>query len=113
MSLRETTKIGRPVRGHHDIGGLLARSLDMDDTEPLPWQKLQMAIVAVLGSHDVIIIDEVRRSLEELPGQLYGRPYYERWAEALCNLLAEKGVVSRDDVEQRIREIRERLATGA
>jgi hypothetical protein len=38
--------------------------------------------------------------------QDYDRPYFERWAEAFCDLLAAKGFTSRAEIEARMAAIK-------
>lgn len=81
----------------------------MNEHEAEPWAKLVTAMRSALGEHDLMRVDELRRSLEDLPGQVYDRPYFERWAEAMVDLMEEKGLMTRAEVTQRMADIRKRL----
>ena len=53
---------------------------------------------------------ESRRAIEEL-GDNYNRlAYFERTAQALANLMYEKGALCRDEVAARMDAIRKRLS---
>ena len=54
-------------------------------------------------------IDELRRALEDLPAEVYAQDYFERWSEAIINLLEEKGLITRAEVVQRMEAMRNRL----
>ena len=58
-------------------------------------------------------IDEFRRAREDLEPDLYDSlSYFELWAEGLSELLIEKGVLGRDEIEDRMRRIGERRKSG-
>jgi hypothetical protein len=55
-------------------------------------------------------VHESRRATEEL-GDAYNRlAYFERAAQALANLLYEKGIMNRDELAARMDAIRGRLS---
>lgn len=84
----------------------------MNEHEAEPWAKLVTAMRSALGEHDLMRVDELRRSLEDLPGKVYDRPYFERWAEAMVDLMEEKGLMTRAEVTRRMDEIKNRLEDG-
>ncbi len=95
----------------HDMGGQPAGEIDQDDHAEEPWQKLVTAMRAALGDepHRLMRVDELRRAIEDLDEAEYDLPYFERWAEAMVNLMEEKGMMSRAEVEARMGEISKRL----
>lgn len=100
------------MRGQHDLGGLPAGPIDISDHDAEPWAKLITAIVGALRSRGYGSTDEMRRYLEGLPEDVYHQPYFERWAEALGNMLEDRGLVSRQEVEDRMAQIAARRGTG-
>ena len=56
------------------------------------------SLAAAMRDHDIMRIDELRRALEDLPEDIYSMDYFERWSEAMVNLLEEKGLLTRDEV---------------
>jgi hypothetical protein len=95
--------------GVNDIGGLPGGPIDRREHTPQAWEKLVVAIAAVLSRKKLRTVHESRRSAEEL-GDDYNRlAYFERAARALANLLFEKGALSRDEVTARANAIRDRL----
>lgn len=82
-------------RRHHDVGGLPAGPLDLDEAALEPWEKKVDAILRLLVGQGVITLDELRRGIEELGGDAYERlSYFERWISSITNVLLEKGVIT-------------------
>ena len=95
--------------GVNDIGGLPGGPIDRRHHEAADWEKLLVTLGAVLSRRQLRTVHESRRAVEEL-GDDYNRlAYFERTAQALANLLCEKGVLSRDEVAVRMDTIRRRL----
>ena len=94
------------MQRQHDLGGQSAGPLDLNDPEAPPFGKLFTGILSALRQHDLIAIDEMRRTMEDLPKNLYDLSYYERWGEGMCVLLEEKNIVTRAEVEARMAELK-------
>jgi nitrile hydratase subunit beta len=95
--------------GVNDIGGLPGGPIDRRHHEPVDWEKLVVALGSVLSRRRLRTVHESRRATEEL-GDNYNRlAYFERSAQAMANLLVEKGVLRRDEVTARMSAIRRRL----
>ena len=95
--------------GVNDIGGLPGGPIDRRHQEEAGWEKLIVALCAVLSRRRLRTVHESRRATEEL-GDDYNRlAYFERAAQATANLLYEKGALSRDEVSARMDTIRRRL----
>ena len=97
------------MTGQHDLGGMPGGPMDLNDPSAPPHGKLFTAINSALRQHGHLTVDELRRHLEGLPKEEYNLPYYERWGEAMCNLLDEKGLLSKAEVEARMETIKQRL----
>ena len=93
----------------HDLGGQPAGPIDTAEHPAEPWAKMITAIRSALGERELMRVDELRRALEDLPKEVYNQPYFERWAEEMCNLMEEKGLVTRAEVDARVTAIRSRL----
>jgi len=90
------------------MGGEPAGPIDLADHETEPWQKLVTAMRNVLGDDKrrLVIVDELRRAIEDLPPEDYRElGYFERWMEAVRDLLEEKGVLSHAEIDRRMAEI--------
>ncbi len=94
----------------NDIGGNAAGSVDPGRHDPELWQRRLSALVASLGprTRNVFRIDEFRRAREDLEPDLYeSLTYFELWTQGLTELLIEKGVLGRDEIEGRMHQIAE------
>lgn len=96
-----------PFRGYHDIGGLPGGPVACVERPFDDWQKLSEAIRGALEQKNrTVSLDEIRRVFESFGDDLYETlGFYERRAEALTILLAEKDIVTRAEVCARMDEI--------
>lgn len=93
------------MKRHHDLGGEPGGPIDPTTHPVEPWAKLITATVGALRSRGHLTVDELRRTIEDLPPDIYDQSYFERWAEALTLLLEEKGFVSSADVAARMEQM--------
>lgn len=103
------------MRRPNDVGGQPAGPVHTGAHETEPWQKLLSALVTSCGpaNRDLMRIDEFRRAREDLAPDFYNSlTYFELWTQGFINLMQEKGVLTREEVERRADEIRKRLETG-
>ena len=96
----------------HDMGGMDADPIENSAHEAEPWAKMVTSLAAAMREHDIMRIDELRRALEDLPPKIYEQDYFERWSEAMVNLLEEKGVFTRKEVLSRMEKIKENIEGG-
>ena len=89
----------------HDMGGLPAGALERDEHDPSFAESRVDALMSLLMAPDrpIFNVDEMRRTIEGLPREIYERhDYYERWLLTIERLLIEKGVLTRAEIEARI-----------
>jgi len=89
----------------HDMGGLPAGSVERDEHEPSFAERRVDALMMLLMSPKVGMfnVDEMRRTIESLPPDIYQRhDYYERWLYTIERLLVEKGVLTQAEIEARV-----------
>ncbi len=99
------------MRGPHDIGGLPAGPVDTDPHAVTFWEKQIDGVRAVVGAKGIYRTDENRRWVESLGEDAYERlSYYERWTAALMRALIDKGVLTQDEIDERVKIVRQRLA---
>ncbi len=108
---------GEGYRGYHDVGGL-----DFGDVAPGEqhdyafWEKRVDALLVLLSHPDkaLLRVDELRRGIEDLGPEAYdSMTYYDRWISSIANILVEKGVVGRDELEARIAALKATAAGEA
>jgi len=102
------------MRGSHDLGGLPAGPVDTAPHDPTFWEKQIDAMNMLLAQKGLRRTDENRRYVEMLGQDAYDRlTYYERWTAALARQLIDKGVLTQDEVDAKVAEIRSKLGGDA
>lgn len=105
-----------PPPGYHDIGGQPAPPIDQSEHVLAPWEKRVDALRTLLGDNkrQLLRADGLRHAIETMGEDLYLElGYYERWMAAILKVLTERGLVTEQQVEQRMNDIAERLQLGA
>jgi hypothetical protein len=93
------------MRAMHDMGGLPAGAVERDEHDPSFAERRVDALMMLLMSpvHGLFNVDEMRRTIESLPPEVYQRhDYYERWLMTIERLLIEKGVLTQAEIDSRI-----------
>lgn len=90
----------------HDMGGRPAGPIDRVVHGQAPWEKRVNALTGLLGAKGLQITDERRRAMEDMNPELYRRlAYYERWVVGVETLLTEKGVTTKEEIDDRAASI--------
>ncbi len=93
----------------HDRGGRPgAGPIDKSEHQLSWWEKRTDAIMSLLQSpaKRVIRVDEMRRAIESMEPAAYEKAgYYERWVFALETLLIEKGILTREEIDRKAKEL--------
>jgi nitrile hydratase subunit beta len=90
------------MRGYHDLGGGVTGPIPKVELPWLDWEKRVEAIRNLLGdgTRRLISLDEMRRGFESFGYEKYRTlSFYRRRIEAMIDILEEKGVVTRAEVE--------------
>lgn len=91
-----------------DIGGDPAGPIPREEREPLFWERQLIATFNVLQQHGILVIDEIRRTVEEMSAEAYNAStFYGRRVDAVANILVAKGVITAEELEQRTHDILE------
>ena len=96
---------GKGPKGYHDVGGDPAGEIPMVEQPWLRWEKQVEAIRSLLGdgTRRIVSLDEVRRGFESFGVEKYNTlSFYRRRLEAMTDILIEKGVVSRAELDETI-----------
>lgn len=102
------------MRGPHDIGGLEAGPVDRAPHDLSFWEKQIDAMNQLLAQKGIRKTDENRRAIENLGDDVYNTlSYYERWTAALARILIDKGVLTQDEVDEKVAALRTRLGEDA
>ena len=92
-------------KGYHDVGGDPAGEIPMVDLPWLHWEKQVEAIRGLLGDgmRRIGALDEVRRGFESFGVEKYNTlSFYRRRLEAMTDVLIEKGIISRAELDEAI-----------
>jgi hypothetical protein len=93
----------------NDIGGLTAGPISRIDHELLPWEKRCHALADLLDFHKIINTEEKRRGVESLGAEMINAlSYYERWIVAFSNILLQKGLLTPQELAEKMAEIEAR-----
>lgn len=102
-------------RPFHDLGGEEADRIDRHEHEPSFYEKRIDAMLMLLSDQKrrLIRVDEHRRTMEECEADFYySLPYYDRWLHSITSLMLEKGIITRDELEERKARARQALDRG-
>jgi hypothetical protein len=102
------------MRGSHDLGGLPAGPVDTAPHDMTFWEKQIDAMNTLLAQKGLRRTDENRRYVEMLGEDAYNMlSYYERWTAALARQMIDKGVLTQDEIDAKVAEVRKRLGQDA
>lgn len=99
------------MRGTHDLGGQPAGPVDTVPHEATFWEKQIDAIHGLLGDSKrrITVRDENRLYIESLGDDVYNTlAYYERWTAAICRQLVDKGILTQDEIDAKVADLRAR-----
>jgi nitrile hydratase subunit beta len=90
----------------HDRGGWPgAGPINKAEHELSMWEKRTDALMNLLRGKRLLRTDELRRAIESLAPDEYERlSYYERWIVAIKSLLIEKGLLTAEEIDRKIKE---------
>lgn len=90
----------------NDIGGMPGGPVSTVAGAVEDWEKLAVALGTAMGQHRISNLHERRRSAEDLGEDYHRLGYFERMVQANANLLYEKRVLTREEVDRRIDALR-------
>ena len=98
------------MKGAHDLGGKSGFGpINPEPNEPVfhdDWEKRAFALTVACGFLGKWNLDMSRYARERMLDQQYlESSYYEKWIHGLSSLLVENGVLTENEIKQRMREI--------
>ncbi len=98
------------MNGAHDLGGMDGfGAIRREPGEPVfhtDWERRVFGMMIATMAQGFYNLDEVRHAIERMdPAHYLGSSYYEHWLAGLERLMVEKGRLSAEEVEARVREI--------
>jgi nitrile hydratase len=99
------------MNGAHDMGGMHGMGpIVREENEPVfhhEWERRAFAITMAAGFLGEWNIDMTRYARENMPPADYlGSTYYEHWLFGLEWLLAQRGLVTRAEIDARVAALR-------
>lgn len=106
------------MNGVHDMGGAHGFGpIENDPDEPLfhaPWEGRARAIVHLSMTRGYFNVDAFRYGIERMaPAEYLRAPYFERWITSGETNLVERGLITRQEVDARVRELKGETPIGA
>ena len=91
----------------HDRGGRPdAGPVGRTEHERAMWEKRTDALLVLLQGKRLMRTDELRRAIEGLgPGDYERLGYYERWITAIEQVMVEKGILTREEIDARVKAL--------
>jgi nitrile hydratase subunit beta len=98
------------MNGIHDLGGMHGFGpVIREDNEPVfheDWERHAFAVLILTMAGGQYTVDELRHSIERMdPAKYLSTSYYEHWLHSAEDLLDRKGVVTREELAERLAEI--------
>ena len=93
----------------HDVGGGPDGPLDKTDHKTAFWEKSTHCVAECLAWRGHWNAEERRRRENDLGETIYfATPYYARWLLATAKMLIEKGLITPDELIQKMDEVQRR-----
>ncbi len=94
----------------HDVGGQPDRPMAYnEEKEEADWEARTYVTCECLGWRGVWNSEERRRAENDLGETLYyGLPYYARWIMVAAKTLVSKGLITQDELADKLDEVRQR-----
>jgi nitrile hydratase len=102
------------MRAMHDLGGIepmASAAIDREEHALTQFDKNVDALMYLLSGRKLVRVDELRRTIESFTPLQYAQlSYYEKWLQAMTNLMVEKGVLTREEIDAKIASLRADVA---
>lgn len=100
------------MNGVHDLGGMHGFGpVQREENEPVfhaPWERSVFASMLATTGQRLFNIDEFRHGIERMePARYLAASYYERWLHSVETNLIEKGILGREELEERLALLRD------
>ena len=98
------------MNGAHDLGGMHGFGpINPEPDEPVfhaDWERRALAITLAMGAYGQWNLDMSRHARERVdPAEYLAGSYYEHWLQGLQTLLVEKGLLTAEEIQQRMSEL--------
>lgn len=106
------------MNGIHDLGGMQGFGrIEREENEPVfhaRWEARVRAMMREGLRRGLYNLDEFRWAVERMePARYLAASYYEKWLSAIERLYTEKGVITREELAERLKQPRPLLLPAA
>ena len=96
-------------KAHEQGGSPDDEPIEQTEHEFADWENRTHVMVEALREEGIIYTEELRAGIDALPSELQASlSYYETWSASVENLLVEKSILSKEDIDSKVREMDER-----
>lgn len=101
--------------GPQDLGGLDGDAVDPSEHDFAQWERMVDAMTRLMYREKIFgDAAQLREGIEALGPDVYQRlSYFERWAASSARKCVMEGLVTQEELDERIARIRERGRDGA
>lgn len=99
----------------HDVGGREGGALNRTEPPETQFQKRVDALLMLMVGPKVgaFKVDALRRMVESNSPQDYANlGYYEKWIRAIRDLLLEQEMITADELDEKLADVRRRMEAG-
>ena len=91
----------------HDRGGWPNDNpIDRSEHNLDDWERRVDSLSSILGDKGLKNTDQLRRAIESLNQDQYETlSYYEKWTAAMETLLVEQGIMTTDEIDQKMSDL--------
>lgn len=98
------------MNGIHDMGGMHGLGkVEVERDEPVfhsEWEKSVFVMMMSTLSRGLYNLDEFRHSIERMrPVNYLASRYYEHWLHSIEDNLISKGIITKEELEERIKQV--------
>lgn len=99
------------MNGVHDLGGVQGLgTVEREANEPVfhsDWERKVFGMMVATLGQGMYNLDEFRHAIEQMhPVDYLSSRYYEHWLHSMEKNLVERGVISADELERKVSELR-------
>ena len=86
-----------------------AGPIDRSEHQLADWEVISDGLHMALVDKGLRTTDEHRRAREDMPPEQYAQlGYYERWIYSTEEILIERGILTRDEIDKKFAELEQR-----
>ena len=100
------------MNGVHDMGGMQGMGpIEVEKNEPVfhdEWERRMFGVNLMLLAQGHVNFDEGRHAIERMGAAEYLKTtYYEHWMTSLQTLMVEKGILTTEEIKERMGALKE------